>query len=269
MSDNNTSKGAASAAASGRKGPGKNGSGKGGPQKPPARERDQVDLFIEEVTEELQRERAYKLFRTYGPLVGAAVVLIVLAASVNEYLKSAATGAAREAGQTLIGAYDAPDRDARIAAFAKAAESQEGGPSLLARLHEGALQADAGRAEAAATTFDKAAAQAAASERPLYADLATLRAAMARFDSAPPQELIAALEPLTAEQKPLRAFALELLGLAQAKAGQLEAARTSLEASEAAWGARVEAQRRVRALIEGLGAENDASTSADGAEKAK
>lgn len=227
----------------------------------PGHERDQVDLFIEEVTEELQKERAYKLFRRYGPFVGGAVVAIVLAASINEYLKSAATHEAREAGAALIAAGDVSSEPAAAAdAYEEAAGRLEGGPALLARLHVGALRAEAGEAEAAGEAFD--AASGAAADQPVYADLAALRAVMARFDAIEADRAVSDLEPLAAEGRPFRPLALELLGLAELKAGRVPEARARLEEAFAAWSssdaARLRerdvaaARRRLTELLEGL-----------------
>lgn len=224
---------------------------------------DQVDLFIEEVTEELQRERAYKMFRRYGPYVGGVVVAIVLAASVNEYLKSVETSEAREAGAALLTAGDTSNMELAAAAYAERASDLEGGAALLAQMHAGALRADTGDAEAAAEAFQSAASSA-ETDQPLYADLAILRATLARFDSAEPDRSIAALEPLSDEGRPFRPLALELLGLAEMKAGRTDQARVRLEEAFQAWEASPQARRRVSELLEGLGAASpDATAPAD------
>ncbi|MEL6318680.1 MAG: hypothetical protein AAFR16_13700, partial [Pseudomonadota bacterium] len=41
------------------------------------RERDETDTFIDEVTEELRRDRLFALFKRYGPFAIGAVVLLV------------------------------------------------------------------------------------------------------------------------------------------------------------------------------------------------
>ncbi|MEL6979199.1 MAG: tetratricopeptide repeat protein [Pseudomonadota bacterium] len=191
--------------------------------------RDETDIFIAEVTEELQRDRAYKLFRRYGPFVAAAVVLIVIAAAVNEYMNASATQAAREAGAAIFEAVEGEDLDASIAALTAKADDLSPGAAIVARLNAAALAAQNGDEAQAAALFDRVAAD--AEPQSPYRDLGLLRAAMMRFDAAPASESIAAFEPLTAQGRPFRALALEMLGAAHVKAGDLAAARDAFRAA--------------------------------------
>lgn len=211
-----------SAAARGRKGAKGKGAAKKDAKKPAAG-RDEADMFIAEVTEELQRDRAYTAFRRYGPFVGAAVVLIVIAAAVNEYLSAAATERARAAGAAIFDAVEAEDVEGSIATLTSQAERLEPGAAMVARLNAAALAAQNGDRAAAADLYD-AVADAAEPGSP-YVDLGRLRAAMMRFDDAAAEDSILAFEPLAEEGRPFRALALEMLGAAHVKAGDLAAAR--------------------------------------------
>lgn len=204
------------------------------PEKP-AGQRDEVDLFIDEVTEELQKDRAYKVFRRYGPYVGAAIVVIVLAAAVNEYLSAAATERARVAGAALIERLEsdaAPEQAA--AALAQGAETVDAPASALFHLQQAAQLEKAGDLEGALAAYGAVAARDDLS--PLYRDLAVLRGAMAGFETKEPQEIIAELSLLTSPGRPYRPLALELTALAEVRDGRVEDARATLtriiEASE-------------------------------------
>ena len=48
----------------------------------------ETDSFIEEVTEEVRRDRLFALFRRYGWIVLVLIVLVVGGAAWNEYRKA-------------------------------------------------------------------------------------------------------------------------------------------------------------------------------------
>ena len=50
----------------------------------------ETDSFIEEVAEEVRRDRLFKMFRRYGWIAALVVIVIVGAASWNEYRKATA-----------------------------------------------------------------------------------------------------------------------------------------------------------------------------------
>ena len=101
------------------------------------------------------------------------------------------------------------------------AKDASGGYALLARFR---LAAQMGRTspEEGAKAFDALASD--PKVDPLWQDLARLRAAMLRMDSADQNALRPALEPLATPTGPWRHTARELLGLAGFKAGDMEAA---------------------------------------------
>jgi len=76
------------------------------------------DSFIDEVNEELKRDRLFGAMRKYGWIAVVAVLGIVGAATWNEWRKSAAESQARAFGDAVIGALDAEDPAARREALA-------------------------------------------------------------------------------------------------------------------------------------------------------
>ncbi|MEM9725658.1 MAG: hypothetical protein AAF909_09365 [Pseudomonadota bacterium] len=210
--------------------------------------RAEADLFIDEVTEELQKEQAYKYFRRYGPYVAAVIVAIVAAASFFEFQRAAAIASARESGGALLAAQDA---ESPAVGFGEAAENLAGPAAAIARLHAGAAHADAGEQAAAAEAFTAAANG--FDGAAVYSDLALIRAALAGFDDASPDQLITSLEPLAGQDRPYRPLALELLALAEVRAGRLEAAREYLDEALQEDLTTPEQRRRLSALLEGVG----------------
>ena len=74
------------------------------------------DSFIEEVTEEVRRDRLFALFRRYGWIPAVAIVLLVGGAAVNEYLKAQERGRAERLGDAILVALENDEAVARQAA---------------------------------------------------------------------------------------------------------------------------------------------------------
>lgn len=86
-----------------------------------------TDSFVDEVTEEVQRDRMIALVRRFGWIAVVAVLLIVGGASWNEYRKAQQQAQAQSLGDTLIAALEKPDAAARSTALA---EIMPDGPSV-------------------------------------------------------------------------------------------------------------------------------------------
>ena len=65
------------------------------------------DSFIEEVSEEVRRDRMFSLWKRYGPFVIGGIVAVVALTGVKNWLDSEAEKAARQAGGALIAAAEA------------------------------------------------------------------------------------------------------------------------------------------------------------------
>ena len=99
------------------------------------------ESFIDEVTEELRRDRLYGAFRKYGWIGGLLVALTVGGAAVHEYRKSAATQKAQSFGDALLDALETPVGPARTAALSAIAAQTSQEP-LLALLRSADMEAD-------------------------------------------------------------------------------------------------------------------------------
>lgn len=188
------------------------------------------DSFIDEVTEELQRNRMIGLWRRWGPVVIGGIVLIVAGSAVLEWQKQQTRAAAREAGGVLVAAKDSATDDGRRARFDEAAGMLEGGPQTVARLAAASAAAAQGDAASAAQDFD---ALAGTLDDPLLRDLAAFKAALVRLPSMTPDERADAMTPFVVETHPFRLLALEQRAVALFEAGDLDAARADLENAEA------------------------------------
>jgi hypothetical protein len=185
------------------------------------------DSFIDEVTEEVRRDRLFAAFRRYGWIAVVVVLVIVGGAAWNEWRKAEAAGRAQALGDRALAALDADDPRVRATALSEIAAT--GDAAALVALMAAASEHEAG--DPAAATARLAALATDASLSPLYRQLATLKRLMlAGADGVPPAERIADLTPLTAPGAPFRQLAEEQIALAEAEAGDAAAAVARLRA---------------------------------------
>lgn len=208
------------------------------------------DSFIDEVTEEVRRDKLYAALRKYGWIGVLAVVLIVGGAAVNEWIKARDRAAAEAAGDAILDAVALDDGAARIAALE--AIDANGDRAALIDLIVAAEADDPGLAA------DRLAAIAGDTNLPaLYRDLATLKRAMLPAGPVPADERKAELVPLTAAGAPFRVLAEEQIALAEIELGETDAAVTRLEALLADQDASGALRQRASQLIVALGGDPD------------
>ena len=210
-----------------------------------------TDSFIDEVTEEVRREKLFQTFRRYGWIGVLAVVLIVGGAAWNEYRKAQVAGSAQALGDGILAALRAEESDARQEALAQiAVEGRSAG--LVALI----AAAEAGRAGDAAGAAQRLRNIAGDTTVPaLYRDLALLKALIAEAGVTPPAERITALGGLTAAGAPFRLLAQEQIALAQLEAGQDAEAVATLQAIAEDAETPATLGQRVATLLQALGAE--------------
>lgn len=84
----------------------------------------ETDSFIAEVTEDVRRDRLFGLFRRFGWIPAALIVIIVSGTAYNEWSKSTADKLSQVRGDALLAAIDTVDEAARATALNEIA-SQE------------------------------------------------------------------------------------------------------------------------------------------------
>lgn len=206
------------------------------------------DSFVEEVTEEVRRDRLYGYLRRYGWIGIAAVLILVGGAAYTEWRRASARAAAEAAGDAIYAAAEAETSAARAEALAALeVAGPAAAPALM--LEAGAL-AEVGEIEAAAAKL------AALSEDPGYPrawrDLAALKRVILLGPALPPAERLALLEPLASPGAPYRVLAVEQQALARLEAGEREEAVALLQGllddQEASLGLRLRAAQLMVAL---------------------
>jgi hypothetical protein len=213
------------------------------------------DSFINEVNEEVRRDRLFALFRRYGWIAVLLILLLVAGAAWNEWQKAQARAEAEARGDALLAALEAGDPAAQGAALAAL---RTGGPAdAVIALLEAAQVAST---DGPAAGIEKLNALVADSTVPqLYRDLATLKAAMIGAGITPPDARIAALEPLSAPGGAFRALALEQIALAHVEAGRNDEAIAVLTDLIGGADAGAALQQRAAQLLLALGGPLDAT----------
>lgn len=178
------------------------------------------DSFINEVSDEVRRERLYGYFRRYGWIAIAAVVVLVGGAAFNEWRKASARADAQALGDAVLGALEANDPAARAEALGTL--TAEGPGAAILAMITAAENVEAGERDAAITRIEAIAGN--GTIDPLYRELAVLKLVQLRGDALPPADRRAQLEPLTAPGAPYRPLALELVALSHIDEGETEAA---------------------------------------------
>lgn len=205
----------------------------------------QSDSFIDEVTDELRRDRLFAALKRWAWLGVLAVVLIVGGAAAREWRLSRAAAEAEALGDALLSAYEAGDADAVLAVPTEGAVAGVAG-----------LLASAAGPEPALGPLEAVAGDPALPAR--YRDLAVLKSVLAAPD-APVEERRARLSGLIGAGAPYRLLAEEQLALLSVEVGETDAALVQLQAilddAEATDGLR----ERVRQLVVALGGSLDAA----------
>lgn len=227
------------------------------------------DLIFREVDEDLRHEQLQKIWKRYGVYIIALAVLIV--AGVAGYKgwvwyraeQAAQSGARFEAALRLA---DQGQEAEALKALDALIREGSGGYPVLARFAAAAAKARSGDREGALADYEALAREA---RDPLLRDMARIKAATILLDSESYEALQTRLAGTTDERHPLRNSALEILGLAAYRAGDMEAAARAFESIASDPGASQEARQRADLMLTliapGRGAAEAASGAASGA----
>ena len=180
------------------------------------------DSFIDEVTEEVRRDRLFALFRKYGWIGVVAIVLIVGTAAWNEWSKARAEARSQAFGDAIGTALSAKDEAARLAGLEKVESGGDSGRALVLGLLTASMAETAGNKDKALASLKSVSDN--GSLPMTYRQLALLKSVMIAGDAMPAADRDAILSQLTAPGNPYRSLALEQQALALLGAGNTEAA---------------------------------------------
>lgn len=184
----------------------------------------EVDSFVEEVSEEVRRDRLYGYFKKYGWILIAGVLIIVGGATYNEWRKRQILADHQSAGDRLLSALELPEAADRVEALA-AMTFEDQGRVALAKLAEAAVLIEDGRDGEAAAVLETLAD---VDDLPtVYSDLAKLKLAMVQPDA---PETRSMLDALANPGRPYSLLALEQRALAHMRDDDTDAALGDLKA---------------------------------------
>lgn len=188
------------------------------------------DTLLREVDEELRRDRMRKLWRQGAPfIIGAAVAVVLLVAGYEGWNWYHEGNAAKSADQFYAAAQiaEGADFDAAKKALDDVIAQGSGAYPALAQFREASLLAQNGQIDEAVAAYDSLATTLGNTH---LRELALVMAGNLLIDggdvAAVEQRVGGSITP----DSPLRNAAREVLGLAQYKGGQLDAAMASFQA---------------------------------------
>lgn len=207
----------------------------------------ETDSFIDEVTEEVRRDKLFATFRKYGWIGGLVILAIVGGTAWNEWQKSAQQSRAQALGDALLDALDLGAPADRLAAI-RAAPAEGAQTAVVNLLLASDPTTDRAEAIAALTALAGD-----ASQSDPYRDLANLRLVLLSGADMPLADRRAALQTMVAPGRALRVLAQEQLAYLQIEEGQTDAAIVALIALLADQEATAAMKDRLRQVITALG----------------
>jgi len=210
-----------------------------------------TDSFIDEVTEEVRRDRLFALMRRYGWIAVVVVLLIVGGTAWNEWRKLQARETAQSFGDALMAGLGSGESDARAAALSSVEAPNPGGAAIRDLL---------AAAESMSVTPQEAASRLLAladsdGADPVYRQIAILKAVAMPGAGLSPEERRARLEGLSLGDGLARLLAQEQLALIDVETGDTEAAIEGLQAIVVDAQATPGLRRRASQVIVALGGE--------------
>jgi hypothetical protein len=180
-----------------------------------------TDSFIDEVSEEIRREKLFKTFRKYGWIGVALVVLVVGGTGYREYSRAAEKTASETFGSSVLEALQENDPSARVAQLDTITVPNASGGTMIAMLQAAELASDndgagaAAKLEAAAVSGDL---------DQMYRDILNFKRLTVDESGIDAGERRMGFEQLATPGNPLRLLAEEQLALLDLTAGDSAAA---------------------------------------------
>lgn len=210
-----------------------------------------TDSFIDEVSEEVRKDRLYKLMKRYGWIAIVLVVLLVGGAAVFEWNKANKRASAEALGDSILTAFQIEDPAERTVALGEINSDGATGAMLSLLAAAEAVQTD--DLESAISSLTTIAADTTLPKT--YRHLAELKLILIQGDDIPVAERISRLEPLAVAGSPYRLLAEEQMAVAEISTGNNEAAMQRLQDILADGEVTAGLRRRVSQLIVALGGE--------------
>lgn len=220
-----------------------------------------TDSFIDEVTEEVRRDRLFLMLKRYGWIGGAVVVLIVGGATYREYTNAQEQAASQALGDGLLAALALDEEAARAEALAKVSAETPGGAAVLAMLQAGAL-AKSNQRDAAVVQLESVAMN---GDLPvIYRHIASFKALGLQQGSLSVADRRLQYDALAQPGAPLSLLAAEQLAILDIEDGAPKAAIVRLKAIVEDAGVTTDLKERATQVIVALGGVLDDAVTPEG-----
>ena len=178
-----------------------------------------TDSFLQEVSEELRRDRLYRNIRKYGWLAILLVVLVVGGATYREYLKSKTETAAQLFGTSIINALGEKNIDDRISKLQKINAPGDNAKVVIAMLLSAELNGSESPAleKSSLSTITEG-----SSIDAHYRELLNFKILLGSAESLSLEERATAFEALSKPGNPFRLLAEEQLALIELEQGYID-----------------------------------------------
>ncbi len=187
-----------------------------------------TDSFIEEVSEEVRRDRLYGYMRKYGWIAVLAILAIVGGAAYNEYSKAQTLAKAQTAGDVILAALEVDEPEARVAALEEVrGQDITQGAKAVVSLMQAAEQGASDDAAGSQAALEKIAVDGSLPE--IYRQIASFKAASQSDGSLSVEDRRIRLEALSAPGTSLRLLATEQLALIDIETADTDAALEKLQ----------------------------------------
>jgi hypothetical protein len=217
------------------------------------------DSFIEEVNEEVRRDRLFHLLRRYGWIAILAILLIVGGAAWSEYRKAQQRAQAEALGDAILEALASETGQSEALA---GIETEGALATAVLRFAIASRLVEEGDETGAAETLDSIALMPDIPE--MYRQMAQFKSAVLQGERTPAEDRRQTLELLAQPGQPLRLLASEQLALIDIETGDRDAALTRYQAIVADAEVTRDLQQRARQVIVALGGELTFDDASDG-----
>jgi hypothetical protein len=210
----------------------------------------QSESFIEEVSEEVRRDRLFGLMRRYGWIAVLLILALVGGAAWNEWRKAQETAAAQATGNALLAALEPNDSAARVTAL-RAIEVDSTGAEILREFLTVSELIETGASTEAREILQGIASNGAVD--PVYRQLAGFKALIIDASQMSLADRRVGFEGIAQTSPMLRVAAEEQLALIDIEEGKPEAAISRLQALQSDAEATAGLRQRASQLIVALG----------------
>ena len=213
-----------------------------------------TDSFIDEVNDEVRRDRLYATFRRYGWIAALAVILIVAGAAWTEYRKAQARAEAEALGDQLLSALASETPAMRAANLAEVPQTSTGAQAVAGFLEAAETQA-AGDAASAVAALDAIAVNGELPE--IYRQIAAFKSLLLQAETMDAATRRQQFSALALPGAPLRLLALEQLALIDIAEGATASAQERYQSILSDAAVTSDLQQRALQVIVSLGGTPD------------